>query len=388
MKINSRYDWGIDRDPVTQRFTEGNDIPCCIDIGVEAESTVPTAIPPTSPVRLPDLPTIAASLTRVSGVDVFNTLPKRFGFILQEVLELPESPSPQEFVESFPIPPPSRDVQFLQNKEVGIAFNYLFGDTVVDIGHKPSLSTTETPKMSSTGSSAFTLEMFSQPRVPTFDSTNMLTIEEIIITCNNRVDDASIYPYSLGGFNYSWGLGFSSKIEVSFTCFDVEGCSSYSPREVSLEVVRDNKLHLDSAKSRRHGDNSTFQEGRECVVIKPDSGELLFLGQSLHPPPLEHIAGLVSGCTDEAAVELRELFPYVSVGGLMKLGFIVSLQLESFSETLIAGYIVEPHCVFNTIIQWNLKVDCSLHTNPSDSIYKCQNPLDIQKVISRNSSPP
>jgi len=370
MKINSCYVWGIDGNPVAQRCTEGNDVSCRIKVSVDAEPTTPTAIPSSLPVCFPYFPTPTALLACVSGFNVFNSLSKSFGFVSQELLELLERPGSQKRVESLSVLLPSLDVQFLKDEEVGIAFGYLFGNTMIDVSHKPSFSLADFFQLSFGGASACGLETLPQPLVSTFDSTNMIAVKKFVITCNHRVDDAPVDSNSFGRFGFGWSVSFSDKIEVSLPSFDMEGCGTYLPGDVFFEVVWNFDRDLDSAKSGGHRDDSALQKGLECVMIEADSRELPLLRQPLEFLPLEHITCLVSCSTNETTIELGELLPNVSVSGSVEFGFIVGSQLEPRADAVVAGHIVKPYRILNTVVQRDLKLDCSLHDKPLDLVFK------------------
>ncbi len=379
MKINSRYDWLVDGNLLPRELAEGNDVSRCIDVSINAESTVPTTIPNSLSVCFPHFTTLATPLAGMSGVDILNSLSKSFGFVFQELLELPESPTPQEFVESLSILFSSLDMKVLKNKKVGIAISYLFGNTVIDISHKPSFTPGEAFEMPLGGACAFTLEMFSQPLIFSFDSTNMFTIEKVIIAGDNGIDNSSINSDSLREIDLRGSISFSNEIEISLPTADVECSSTYPPIDISFEIIRNIDTHFDSPEGCGHRDNSTIKKRFESVMIEPDSRELLFLGQSLHLFPLEHITGLVSGSTNETAIELGELFSDASISSVVKFGFVISSQLEPLTKAVITSYIVEPHCIFNTVIQRNLKFNRSLHNIPLDLAYRYHNPLELNK---------
>ena len=375
MKTNSCYDWRVDSPLLSKELAEDSDITGSVDVAVERKPAVIAAIPYSLSVGFSDYATGTALLACVPGIDIFNNLPKSFSFVFQEIPELSETPITKHLVESLPVFLPSPDVQSLQNKEIGITFGNLLTDTVVDITHEPSLSSTETFKMSLGGSSAFTLQACLQPLIFSFDCSNVTAIKEFIIAGNDWIDNASIDSNNLCEFDFGGSIGLDNEIKISHATFDVESRTVYLPVNISFETLRDDNTDLNSTKCCRQRYNSTTQEGFECVVIKPDCGKFLFLGQSFQFLPLKHLAGLIPGRTYEATIELRELLPDVSVSGFVEFGFIVSPHTKPFFDTNIAYHIEEPYGIFNAVIQRNLKFYNSLHDKPLDLLFKYQNPL-------------
>ncbi len=152
----TRYNWLVDRQPTQNRYTVVGDVTGSIEVSMEFKSAVPTEILRTIPVTFVDVAAGRTFLRGVPGINGDNLLTYIFGFVSDKLFQFVERP-----VVEFPI---ELSTATFLNTDLGEVFkceyrrwglNNLLRDTMVDISHKPSFSTSQLPQFADTGSSAF-----------------------------------------------------------------------------------------------------------------------------------------------------------------------------------------------------------------------------------------
>jgi hypothetical protein len=374
MLYTTCHDWLIDNSLLHKELAECKDVSGSVQVRVQTQSALITYIPDSFAVGFSDLTAGATTLASMFGIDMFNTLTKSFSFIGEELLELPESPSTQELIETPTIAFASSDTQFLNDKELFITQSYLLADAVVDISHKPLFSSSKSFEMPLCGTSAFALQLRFEPLIFTFDSTNLSAVEKLSFTCDYWIDNASVNSESLNDLNLLDIRSFSYEVEVDFTAFDAQSGRRDFPSSIRLEVGRDFDWQLDTPKSRGHADYTLLQEGFEGIVIESNCRELLFMRENLELLSLEHVTSLVSSSTDITAVESGKLLASSLVSGLVQLELVVGLELEALGEQEVTSLVVDTDSLSYPFVIRQNQLDCSLHSDFISSKYI--NPLE------------
>lgn len=356
------YDWLIDRQPAQQGVAELGDVSGSVQISVQAETTLPAFEQAVVPVSSFNMSADGAGLAGVSGIYIDDVFPQGFGFVFQETLELPITPTAQEGVELpalFFLP---LDLKLFQNKSVCYSFRYPLAQTVVDVSHKPSFSTAKTLKVSHSGRSAFALQPCFQPLVASFDSAEDSAVEELVVAGYDRIDNASVYAEdSFRGF-LSRSFEFGDKVQDDVPTFHSECCGSDFTRSIFDVAFWDVDRDFDSTFERGQGDDIGLQEGSESIVVQSNRRNLFLNRESLQLLPLEHVAGLVTGSTDVTTVEFRIQPPNLLVGGVVEFGLVEGLTLETSFEGDVAGCVVEPYRLSDSLVKREFQVDCSPHS--------------------------
>jgi len=384
MKNISGHDWLIDGSLSHKELAECEDVSSSVEVSVQCQPTAITPIPDSFSIGFSDLPAGATGLAGVFGIDILDSFTQTFGFVGEELLELPESPSSEQLIE-----PPSvlfapSDGQLFENEELRIARSDFLADTVVDIPHKPLFSSTKLPEMPLCGASAFSLELRFEPLVFAFDSTNLTAVEKLSVTCDDWIDDSSVNAECFNDLNLLNIGSFSHEIKDYSIAFDSKSSCGYLPTDIRLEVNRDFDWQFDTTKSCGHADYTILQEGCEGIVVESDARELLFDWQPLHLLPLEHVASLVSGCADITAVERGELLACSFVCGSVELELVESLEPEPFCHNIVTGLVVDMNCLCDSFVVRQNQLDCSLH--PLVSYVKNKN-LNFHKQRATRNSP-
>ena len=366
--LNARcYDWLIDGQPAQQGFAELGDVPCSVQVSVKAEPALPAPKEATMPVASFSVSTDATSLACVSWVNEDDVLSKGFRFIAKELLELPVTPTAEEFVESPAVGLLSFDLQLLQNEGVCVRLNKPLTQAVVHIPHKPFLSPAETLQVPLGGWSAFALQACLQPLITPLDVPELSAVEELISVSDDWVDYATVNPQDLLGLLQFRGFLFGVHVQEQAAVLHAQGGCRDNPITVSLEILR----HLDwdfyPTLQRGQGNDIFFEHRSERASIIPDSAALLLQGQTfpllLFPLILtfQHITGLVTGGTDETRLQVRELLPHRLIGHVVDFQFVERLCLESFLENEVAGFIVGLHSVSEPFIRLQPQLDRPIH---------------------------
>ncbi len=152
----TRYIRLVDRQPTQNRYTILGDVTGSIEVSMEFKTTVTTQVLRTVPVTFVDVTTGRTFLRGVPCIDGDNLLTKILGLVPDKLFQFVERP-----VVEFPI---ELSTATFLNTDLGEVFkceyrrwglNNLLRDTMVDISHKPSFSTSQLPQFADTGSSAF-----------------------------------------------------------------------------------------------------------------------------------------------------------------------------------------------------------------------------------------
>jgi len=366
--LNARcYDWLIDGQPAQRGFAELGDVPCSVQVSVKAEPTLPARKEAAVSVASFSVSADTTFLACVPGVNEDNTLSKGFRFIAEELLELPVTPTAEEFVESPTVGLFPFDLQLLQNEGVCVRFNKPLTQTVVHIPHKPFLSPAETLQVSLSGTSAFALQACLQPLDASFDVPELSAVEELIRTGDDGIDYATVNPQHLLRLLDLRGFVFGVHVQEQAAVLHTQrGCRD-SPISVSLKIVWHLDWNLYPTTQGRQGNDSLFEHRREGSGIVPDSAAHLLHRQNL---PLllfllvlspKHITGLVTSGTDETRLQVRILLPHRLIGHVVDFQFVERLRLERLLENKVAGFVVGLHRVTEPFIRLQPQLNRPIH---------------------------
>ncbi len=223
---------------------------------MEFKTAVTTEILRTIPVTFVDVAAGRTFLRGVPGINGDNLLTYIFGFVSDKLFQFVERP-----VVQFPIE--LITATFL-NTDLGEVFkceyrrwglNNLLRDTMVDISHKPSFSTSQLPQFADTGSSAFRLEFGSEMRVFTTSILHSRRIKKCVVGTDCNIDNSPINSENGLFHNYLRGISFklAMQIERIVVLAKGQGRGFNFPRQVLSVIFRDTERDLNPAISGREG---------------------------------------------------------------------------------------------------------------------------------------
>lgn len=189
----TRYDWPVYRRPTQTRYTGLGDVTGSIEISMKFKPAFTTEKRGPLAIAFVNMSTNRALLRSVSSIDRNNLLTKILGFVSNKPLQFKERP-----VIEFPV---ELSTPSFLNADLGEVFESeyrkrrlynLLRDTVINVSHEPSFSTTNLSELPSSGSSAFGLQIGTQFCVPRSNFLNRLRIEESIIRTDCNVDNTPV----------------------------------------------------------------------------------------------------------------------------------------------------------------------------------------------------
>jgi hypothetical protein len=372
MLYTNCHDWLVDDSLLHKELAECKDVSSSVQVGVQCQSALIAHIPNPLSVGFSDLATSTASLASVFGVDMLNTFTQSFGFVGEELLKLPESPGTEQSIEPLTVALASSDAQLLDNEELCITQSYLFANTVVNISHKPLFSSLELPEMSPCGTSAFALQLRFKPLIFTFDSTNLTAVEKLSVACDDWINDSSVNADSLGNRDFLDIGSFGYEVKTYFTIFNAHSCSSDSPRNKRLKVMRNFNLEFNATGGSRKSYISLFQIGIESPQIISNRGKLLFKGQNLEFLSFKHVTSLVASGTNKTTRKIREPLTSLFVSSMMEFKFVESPHVVTFPHNTITGLVVSAYCPSDTLVIRQDEFNHTFHLYSSfiNTIYK------------------
>lgn len=360
--LDARYDWRVDGPPVQQGFAELGDVPRGIEVGVEAEPTLFTLEYASASVPSFDVSAYAAFLAGVFWVDGEDALSKGSRFVGKKSLELSETPVAEKSVESPSVFLCSPYFQVFQNKGVRVRLNNPFAKAVVDIPDKPVFPSAEAFQMSLRGTGAFRLETAFQPLVLAFYSPYLSAVEELTVAGDYRIGDSPVNTENVTRFQGFWSGRFGVEVQKYQAVLVVQGRTSDMPSSVTFEVNWDVNWNLEPPVDSGEGNNFLFKFWGERSGVVSYPAARFFCRQSFQSFPLQHIASLVAGGTDETGLEARKLFPNLLVGEVMDFEFVKGLCLERLFEDIVTGFIIALDCIDKPFITTEPEFYRSVHS--------------------------
>lgn len=252
MFVIPRYDWPVDRGPTHARYTSLGDVERGIHISMVLITTVPAAEHMPIAISLVGMSAPTTFLATVPRVHKDNLLSQGLSLICQELFELIEGPSVELSIED-PTTPllHSYALQILQGEHGVGRTDYLLGDAMVDVGHKPFLSSAQSLEFALCGASAFCLEPTTEILISRPNIFYLFGIEERVIGTDGNINDAPVDAEDIA-LNWLWYILIDSDMEEESAIFVGEGGRLDLPVEISLIVLWQGERGSDSITESRH----------------------------------------------------------------------------------------------------------------------------------------
>ena len=282
----TRYDWSVDGRPTQTRYTGLGNITGSIQISMEFKPTFTTLEGGTLAITFVNMPANRTLLRSVPGIDKDNPLAEILGLVPDKLFQLIERPVIQFPVElapsSFLHPDLGKifDCEYCERE-----LNNLLRDTVINIVHKPSFSTTNLTEFSNSRSSAFGLKFGSEIRVLCSRILHCLGIKKRVIRTDCNVDDTSINPKNRLFRERFRSIRFKLAVQIKHIVVLTkrQGRRFDLPRQVWPVVFRNTERGFNPAvrcgdsrisRSQKHVDNTGIVS--HCRILLTERFELAF----------------------------------------------------------------------------------------------------------------
>ena len=177
----------------------------------------------------------------------FNSI--SFSFILDEILQLEETPITNPIVHSLSSPNISDSFEVFQDNfaSIKIVHNFL-ADAVINCSHKPSLPARDFLQQSLGRLCAFALQFIPQEYKFSLNLFDLRGMEELIVGSDSKIMDSQVHTENsvrtrthgafLGECEHKEALAFIVNSQKAFIDF---------PTEIIFETIRDSKWNFDSS---------------------------------------------------------------------------------------------------------------------------------------------
>ncbi len=319
--------------------------------------------------------TTIAGLTREMTVHENDAFAKHCCFVLDEGQQLfcaPISNQTSRFSSRFAFPLHTARFQFFECDSIAILVNNSFRDAMIYVSDEPSLSTTQTAQMPFCVSSACSLKASLQIFISSFDFTQFFAVEKSVITRDCWIVNSSINTNDFLNVFQFWDLNFNDDVEEYSSFFSSDSCAVRTFEIVPFEIVGNFDGIPSSSRNRADANHFRIGQESESVMIESYRTMLFFGGLSFEFEPFEHIAGLVSNSSNEAAIKFGVCSSDATIGEVMQSGLVERFSFHSCVYTFLAGLITQPDCVFQVIVSDDFHSDCHLHNTPLyRKVFKC-----------------
>lgn len=324
------------------------------------------------PVLFSYIPTSVTGLAGVVTVDQDNAFSKHLCFISDEAQKLSWTPTSNK-THSFGLPlgfSPvlphlhSCYIQLFKGESIAITVDDCLRDAVICVSDKPSLSSTQTPEMSFCGTSACSLKASLQIFISAFYSTDLSSIEELSIRCDNRIVSTPVNPNYLFDFLDLWSLDICDDVQKDSALSDTDSCGIRFVELISLKIRRDPDGILLPSRNSADANHLGIGVELEGVVIQPNRTMILLDWSLLELESLEHIACLVSDSSHKAAIEFRICLPHFVISELVQPCLVESFGFHPNIYAGLAGLICQADCPLQVIVTDDFRHYCELHISP------------------------
>jgi len=189
----TRYIRLVDRQPTQTGYTGVGNVASSIEVSMDLKTAFSASERRSITVPLIDMPTQGAFLRGVSGIDKYHRFTKIFRFIPNKPFKFVKRPivqfSVKIFTSSF-LYPDLRKV--FKSKYCVIRINNLLRDTVINVSHKPSLSSRHFTEFSFGRSSAFGLKFRSKVSELGTGVFHKFGIVKCVVRADSDVNDSPV----------------------------------------------------------------------------------------------------------------------------------------------------------------------------------------------------
>lgn len=300
-------------------------------------------------------------LAGVMRVNVDNPNTPTAGFIVDKILELPESPIIGQPIQSLASPPslngypPSDPLKVFHHNTVSTLkrLNYLLAYLVVHTSHKPCLPSAHSFKLPSGGRGAFGLK--NPPQSIKSVKLPLNSLKKSVVAGHRKIVYSNINSYGMLAVSNRVDVFGNNHMEEQLTLPVDEIRCPNNPTEILQEVLRDCDRDLNSAFDGAEG-NHVGLEGEGSGIIA-NTKQLLakglrrFFSLSLScPDRFKHLIRFISAAYDKLGGEIQHLTDSI-VGGVVELKF-AEVSIIACINHMLGGIRILSHSFQENLIQW------------------------------------
>jgi hypothetical protein len=331
-----------------------SEISTCVQVSIQGKTTMDTNKRTTrTRTKLSTFGTDLGSVVRLD-LDKFNSLP--FSFVLDETLQLKETPIANPIIHSPSKISSSNPLEVFHHNLISIKLgNDCFADVVIYPSHKPLLSTRDFSQQSLSRLCAFALEFTSQEFEFPFNLFDLRGVEELSIRSDSEIIYSQVHTESsvrtrtdgafLGECEHEETFVFGINPQKAFINF---------PTEIIFEASRDSERNF----------NSSFdcRDTQDIILERETSGRVISNGTEFNKgfslSSFNHPTSLFNA-GDSKLRRQSHLFQS-QINKWMKLDVIHNSQLPSFINTELHSFFIGSNSLNNFFSYFNSNLNgCS-----------------------------
>jgi hypothetical protein len=345
--LKTRHIWLVDRQPAQTRYTGLSDISRSIKIGMEFKPAGSTPKFRSFSVPFISMPAFRTLLRSVPSIYKDDLFTKTLRFVPEELFELIIRPSREFLIEL--VSSPFLDSYFtkvFQGKDSKSRINNLLRDTMIDISHKPSLSSTYFAEFSPRRSSAFGLQFGSEALEALLHCPDVLRIKEGIIRTHSNINYATINTENRSLFYKFWCLGFDTTMKIKHIIISMERDVGrfYSPCLVFHIITWNAKFCFDASIRSCYSCISGFKIYVNNFLIVPHCRKFFSDWSNLALIAFKGAASTISGALNQGRCKVWYYISNTSISCFMAVDFIRRVIVKPPLRTNIKCYSIISHC--------------------------------------------
>lgn len=344
--LRTRYNWLVDRQPTQTRYTSLGNVSRSIKVSMEFESTLAAKELRAIAVPFVNMTTNRTLLRSEPGINKDNLLSEILCFIPDKFFQLVERPGVQFPIKLLPSSFLHTDLcKILKCEYSKWRLSNLLRDTMINISHKPSLSTRHSEEFPLCRSSAFGLDLSSEMDVFTTDILHSRRIKEFIVGTNCNVYNTPVYSKNRLFQNYLRGISFKLAMQVKrvIVLTQRQGRRFNFPQQILLVILWNAECDLNSAIRggkgsilgiKTHPDNS----GVVSHCRKLFTERLMF---TLHR--FQRFTSTISCALNQRGGEIRNRLSDILIRGIMAAHLVKGVGIEPPFSAGIESHSVISH---------------------------------------------
>lgn len=323
-----------------------------------------------------NLTTFGADFGSIAGLDFnkFNSLP--FSFVLDETLQLKETPIANPIVHSSSKISSSNPFEVFHNNFASfkIANNFL-ANAMVNCSHEPSLSSRNLLQKPSGASSAFALQFTSQEFESPFNLFNFRGMEELIVRGDCEIMDSQVHAQN-SLRNRALGrklLGECEEEKASAFRINSQKAFINFPAEIIFKAIRDFKGDFNSSFDCRDTQDIILEReaSRGVVSNRTELNNWLGLGSFNHSTSLFNAGN--------RQLSRKPKFFQSRINKWMQLDVVRNSEFPSFINTHLQSFFIDHNSSNNLFAWFNSNLCCC---SVSHRLYTNSNYLNLTGGIS------
>lgn len=390
--IQDRYYRLIDGEPVQMGYTQLEDVPRRVDIGVDRETTSFALEESAFAVGASSMAAPRTLLGSIFGVNQESRFANILSFIFDKLSKLEIAPVRSQSVESFTFVPISDFFQIFHCKNIIGFLNNSLRDGMICICHEPSLSLAKPFEFSFSGASADRLKHTPIIGVSSPHTTHFGTTEKGVIGSNGNVPNTHVDTKNLIIINFKNIICLDNYVYGGFIFIPMDAqCTSFDiPIDIFMKIFGDMNIIFHSTDNSSQLDNTRLQEYFGSSQVVADGSVRFLMSSIVVMIAFEHLNSIISGALDKCGWKIRIAISDGSIQLFMEFIFRGGFQFNGLSDVESDDLIISMDRIQNLRCQFNGQTNCSLHiiSNIIGDIYNLSGEMGESISIRNHFSSP